>query len=170
MAQARETGTDVVGIMKDGKVRVNDRIAPPEGPIEVGSVTKSVVGPAIGLQVEETPWGSRWRTSIRNGGRLAKRGSQHLLSPASGPHNGPNMSAEINGCPGFVQLAFRPRSLQVGAWISAAVRMRRERAGDRDLNVRMAAQILPWLGPPPGHPCEGMYRLPPLRGWMGADP
>lgn len=110
MAQARETGSDALVIMKDGKVLVNERFGRPEGPIEMMSATKSVVGLALVMLLEDgrirsleqpvADFFPEWKQ-----GRKAKITVGHLLSHTSGLQNEPHANLEINGSRDFVQLA-----------------------------------------------------------------
>jgi len=89
IADADATGSDSLLILRDGKTIVERHFGKPRGPIETMSVTKSIVGLAVGLLVEEgkiagldTPvstWFPKWKE-----GRKGKVTVRHLLTQTSG--------------------------------------------------------------------------------------
>ena len=89
IADAEATGSDALLILRDNKTIVERTFGKPRGPIETMSVTKSIVGLAVGLLIEEgkiagldTPiftWFPKWKEGLK-----AKVTVRHLLTQTSG--------------------------------------------------------------------------------------
>ncbi len=89
LEEAKSTGSDTLLILRDGKTVVERSFGKPQGLIETMSVTKSIVGLAVGLLIEEgkiegldTPV-STWFPSWKKG-KKGKVTVRHLLTQTSG--------------------------------------------------------------------------------------
>jgi len=110
MERARQTESDALIILKDGKTVGEWYFDKPQGPIEAMSATKSVVALAIGrllldgrlesLDVPVHKFYPEWKQ-----GRKAKITVRHLLAQRSGLQCERVTVPEIYGSPDFVQLA-----------------------------------------------------------------
>jgi CubicO group peptidase (beta-lactamase class C family) len=105
----RAASSDALVVMVDGKVVAEEYYGKPKGPIEAMSATKSIVGLAIGLLLDEGRVSSleqpvadlfpEWRQGKK---QLVTVG--HLLTHTSGLQSAPN-TKEIYASRDFVQLA-----------------------------------------------------------------
>lgn len=89
IAEAEATGSDALLILRDGKTIVERTFGHSRGPIETMSVTKSIVGLAVGMLIEEgkirdidapvSTWFPAWKE-----GNKSKVTVRHLLTQTSG--------------------------------------------------------------------------------------
>jgi CubicO group peptidase (beta-lactamase class C family) len=108
-ARAEKAASDAVVIVKDGKLIADWDFGKPRGPIEVMSVTKSIVNLPIGRLIDQGQIESldrlvcddypEWRQ-----GRKAKITIRHLLNHTSGIQTSP-FNGEIYNSPDYVQFA-----------------------------------------------------------------
>jgi CubicO group peptidase (beta-lactamase class C family) len=101
--------SDAVVVMLDGKVVAEEYYGKPKGPIEAMSVTKSIVGLAIGLLIDDgkirsldqpvSDFFPEWKQ-----GRKKLITVRHLLTHTSGLQSAPS-TEEVYESPDFVQLA-----------------------------------------------------------------
>ena len=106
--RGRQTDSDAVILYQSGHTLLDERFGRPDGPIEAMSATKSIVGLAVGLAVQDGKLAldqpvhehfPEW-----NQGRKASVTVRHLLSHTSGLQANPTTEA-IYRSPDFVQLA-----------------------------------------------------------------